>query len=149
MKLEFIPLGSLFVDKANMRYSRSAPDVSDLLPSVRKRGIVQTLLVKPANDEGMFGIVAGARRFHAARLAEAEARGDGESGEPAGRLRLSQCVKGLRVSRCRRSPCPCGRSCRGQCSCRRRPCPSCTPCSRPGHRLHRTGAQQRRLCSSR
>ena len=79
MKLEFIPLGKLFVDKTNMRYGRKAPDVSDILPTVRKRGVIQTLLVKPADHEGQFGIVAGARRFHAGKLAAAEQSAKGEA----------------------------------------------------------------------
>ena len=37
MKLDFIDLGKLSVSKANMRCRRPAPDVSDLLPTVRKR----------------------------------------------------------------------------------------------------------------
>ena len=78
MKLDFIPLDKLFVDKANMRYARKAPDVSDILPTVRRRGVIQTLLVKPANDAGLFGIVAGCRRFHAALQVAEERRATGE-----------------------------------------------------------------------
>lgn len=40
MKLEFIPLDKLCVSKANMRYAKKAPDVSDILPTVRARGII-------------------------------------------------------------------------------------------------------------
>lgn len=50
--------------------------MADLLPTVRKRGIIQTLLVRPAADAGQFEIVASARRFHAARIVAAE------TGEP-------------------------------------------------------------------
>jgi ParB family chromosome partitioning protein len=79
MKLEYLPLDKLFVDKTNMRYGQKAPDVSDILPTVRKRGIIQTLLVKPANDEGRFGIVAGSRRFRASTLVAEERRTNGET----------------------------------------------------------------------
>src|SRR5690606_13543648 len=65
--------------KANMRHAKRAPDGSDILPTVRKRGAIQTLLVKPANDEGLFGIVAGCRRFHAARQVAEERRARGEA----------------------------------------------------------------------
>lgn len=41
MKLDFIALDKLVVSKANMRYSKKAPDLGDLLPTVRKRGILQ------------------------------------------------------------------------------------------------------------
>lgn len=78
MKLDFIPLDKLFVDKTNMRYARKAPDVSDILPTVRKRGVIQTLLVRPANDNGLFGIVAGCRRFHAALQVAEERRAGGD-----------------------------------------------------------------------
>mgnify|MGYP001082353604 CR=1 FL=1 len=72
MTLVFIAPDKLSVSKTNMRYGRKAPDVSDILPTVRKRGIIQTLLVRPNCEEGHFEIVAGARRFHAARLVAQE-----------------------------------------------------------------------------
>jgi len=89
MKLEFLPLDKLSVSKANMRHGRKAPDVSDLLPTVRRRGVLQTLLVRPSPcpepvegcESGMFEIVAGSRRYHAARIV-AEERAVAEPGEP-------------------------------------------------------------------
>lgn len=72
MTLMFIPQDRLSVSKTNMRHSRKAPDVSDILPTIRKRGVIQTLLVRPAETEGDYEIVAGARRFHAAALVAAE-----------------------------------------------------------------------------
>jgi ParB family transcriptional regulator, chromosome partitioning protein len=72
MTLVFIDQDKLCVSKTNMRYGRKAPDVSDILPTVRKRGVIQTLLVRPNCMEGHFEIVAGARRFHAARLVAQE-----------------------------------------------------------------------------
>ena len=72
MTLVFISPDKLCVSKTNMRYGRKAPDVSDILPTVRKRGVIQTLLVRPNCMEGHFEIVAGARRFHAARLVAQE-----------------------------------------------------------------------------
>ena len=74
MTLVFIDQDKLCV--SNMRYGRKAPDVSDILPTVRKRGVIQTLLVRPDGAEGHFEIVAGARRFHAARIVAEE------TGEP-------------------------------------------------------------------
>jgi len=41
MKLEFIALDKLTVSTANMRHGRKDPDISDLLPPVRARGILQ------------------------------------------------------------------------------------------------------------
>ena len=78
MKLDFIDLGKLSVSKANMRYAKKAPDVSDILPTVRKRGIIVPLLVRPNCSPDAFEIVAGARRFTAARIVADE----GGSAEP-------------------------------------------------------------------
>jgi ParB family chromosome partitioning protein len=58
-----LPLSELGISKLNMRHGRKAPDVSDILPSIRSSGIRQTLLVR-REGEG-FGIVAGRRRFFA------------------------------------------------------------------------------------
>jgi len=77
MTLVFIDQDKLSVSKTNMRYGKKAPDVSDMLPTVRKRGIIQTLLVRPNCQEGHYEIVAGARRFHAARIV-AEETGEAE-----------------------------------------------------------------------
>ncbi|MGR4892706.1 ParB/RepB/Spo0J family partition protein [Sphingopyxis sp. LARHCG72] len=68
MKLDFIPLDKLSIDPANMRAKGRDPDVSDILPSIRKRGVLISLLVRPAAEEGHFRISAGRRRFTAANL---------------------------------------------------------------------------------
>lgn len=72
MTLVFIDQDKLSVSKTNMRYGKKAPDVSDLLPTVRKRGVIQTLLVRPNCQDGHFEIVAGARRYHAALIVARE-----------------------------------------------------------------------------
>lgn len=72
MTLVFIDQDKLSVSKTNMRYGKKAPDVSDILPTVRKRGVIQTLLVRPNCQDGHFEIVAGSRRFHAAKIVAAE-----------------------------------------------------------------------------
>jgi ParB family chromosome partitioning protein len=72
MTLVFIAQDKLSVSKTNMRYGKKAPDVSDILPTVRKRGVIQTLLVRPNCQDGHFEIVAGSRRFHAARIVAQE-----------------------------------------------------------------------------
>lgn len=72
MTLVYIDQDKLSVSKTNMRYGKKAPDVSDILPTVRKRGVIQTLLVRPNCQDGHFEIVAGSRRFHAARIVAAE-----------------------------------------------------------------------------
>lgn len=61
MELSHIPLDQLKVSALNMRHARKAPDVSDILPSIRARGVQQPLLVRK-NGKG-YEIVAGRRRF--------------------------------------------------------------------------------------
>lgn len=86
MKLDFIPLDKLSVSKANMRYARRAPDVSDILPTIRARGVLQPIIVRPHAHPGAtehcncdgFEIVAGSRRFHAARIVADERRAAGD-----------------------------------------------------------------------
>ena len=65
MKLDFIPMDKLSVSKTNMRYAKKAPDVSDILPTIRKRGVIQPLIVRPNCADGHYEIVAGRRRFTA------------------------------------------------------------------------------------
>src|SRR3546814_19912295 len=85
MQLANIELGKLSVSKANMRYGSKAPDVSDILPSIRARGVLVPLLVRPgpvpSDVEGgsteTFEIVAGSRRFHAAQI-DAQERGEAD-----------------------------------------------------------------------
>lgn len=71
MELRHIPLEELKLTKVNVRHGRKSPDVSDILPSIRKRGILQPLLVRP-NGKG-FEIVAGRRRYFAATKVQDEA----------------------------------------------------------------------------
>ena len=82
MKLDFIPLDRLSVSKTNMRYAKRAPDVTDILPSVRRRGVLQPVVVRPNGAPGAFEIVAGARRFTAARIVAGERVSAGEEGPP-------------------------------------------------------------------
>ncbi|KFG89047.1 ParB-like protein [Sphingobium herbicidovorans NBRC 16415] len=78
MKLDFIDLCNIDVCVMNMRHSRRDPDVSDLLPTVRKRGVIVPVILRPGSEEGRFEIVAGRRRVHAARLACQEEGADPE-----------------------------------------------------------------------
>lgn len=65
MKLDFIPMDKLSIAATNMRGKGKDPDVSDLLPSIRARGVIVPLLVRPNCADGHFEIVAGRRRFTA------------------------------------------------------------------------------------
>ncbi|MES2451975.1 MAG: ParB N-terminal domain-containing protein [Pseudomonadota bacterium] len=82
MKLDFIDLGKLTASKANMRYAKKAPDVSDLLPTVRKRGVLVPVLVRPNGAPDAFEIVAGLRRFTAAAIVAAERQAAGLEVDP-------------------------------------------------------------------
>lgn len=94
MKLEFIPLDKLSVSKANMRHARKAPDVSDILPTIRARGVLTPIIVRAnpiasGNETGVHGdeddsgfeIIAGRRRFHAAKIVADERRATGDEVE--------------------------------------------------------------------
>jgi ParB family transcriptional regulator, chromosome partitioning protein len=69
-----IELSKLSISKLNMRHGRKAPDVSDILPSIREKGIRQTLLVR--REGNGFGIVAGRRRFFALQQIAKESGSD-------------------------------------------------------------------------
>lgn len=90
MELRHIDLGQLCVSAANMR-GRAKPDLANLLPSVRARGILVPLIVRPRSRRGAvasdreapseqaepdaFEIVAGKRRYFAAVTVAEEAGG--------------------------------------------------------------------------
>jgi ParB family chromosome partitioning protein len=85
MKLDFIPLDKLHRSRSNMRFAKKAPDVADILPSIRTRGVVVPIVVRPEPDEAGvsgFGIVAGDRRYTAASIVAEEVRGAGGDPEP-------------------------------------------------------------------
>ena len=68
LTFQAVPLAQLHVSAANMRHGKDAPDTSDILPSIRERGVLQPLLVRDepdADGEALYGIVAGRRRYHA------------------------------------------------------------------------------------
>jgi ParB family chromosome partitioning protein len=64
MDLQHIPLSQLKIASVNVRHGRKPPDVSDILPSIRARGVLQPLLVRPKGRG--FEVVAGRRRYFAA-----------------------------------------------------------------------------------
>lgn len=77
MRLAFADPRNMTISPLNMNHGRPAPDISDLLPSVRQRGILLTMLVLETVVDGAivpdhFEIVAGARRWHAALAVLAE-----------------------------------------------------------------------------
>ena len=74
MQYKSIPITELKVSRLNMRHGRKAPDIDDIYPSIKSRGVLQTMLVRKEGSK--FGVVAGRRRFFALkRLAK-------ETGQP-------------------------------------------------------------------
>jgi ParB family chromosome partitioning protein len=73
MELRHIDIAKLTVSASNMR-GKGKPDIDNILPSIRARGILVPLMVRPNGSSDTFEIVAGKRRFHAA-LAVAEENG--------------------------------------------------------------------------
>ena len=69
-----LPLSTLHLSKTNMNFAEKNPDLSDILPSIRKRGILQPLLVRP-NDVG-HAIEAGRRRYLSAEIVARELNED-------------------------------------------------------------------------
>lgn len=59
-----------------MRSGKKPPDVSDILPSILKRGVISPLFVRPNCNPGHFEIVAGKRRY----FASLEAARQGQDG---------------------------------------------------------------------
>jgi ParB family chromosome partitioning protein len=71
MELKHIDIAKLSVSPVNMRGVKKAPDLTNILPSVRARGVLVPLIVRANGSPDTYEIVAGKRRYHAA-LAAAE-----------------------------------------------------------------------------
>jgi ParB family chromosome partitioning protein len=68
MQLGHIEFSKLSISALNMRHGKKAPDVSDILPSIRARGILVPLLVRQNGSPDTFEIVAGRRRYYSAQI---------------------------------------------------------------------------------
>ncbi|EZP84335.1 ParB-like protein [Novosphingobium resinovorum] len=66
MELKHIDIARLSVSPANMRGGKKAPDLTNILPSVRARGVLVPLIVRQNGSPDAYEIVAGKRRYHAA-----------------------------------------------------------------------------------
>jgi ParB family chromosome partitioning protein len=75
MELKHIDIAKLSISPVNMRAGRKAPDLTNILPSVRARGALVPLIVRANGSPDTYEIVAGKRRYHAA-LAVAGEGGD-------------------------------------------------------------------------
>lgn len=69
MQLANIAFDKLDISELNMRHGKKVPDVADILPSVRARGVLVPLLVRPRlADPERFEIVAGRRRWYSVKV---------------------------------------------------------------------------------
>ena len=68
MELGHIEFSKLSISALNMRHGKKAPDVSDILPSIRARGILVPLLVRQNGSPDTFEVVAGRRRYYSAQI---------------------------------------------------------------------------------
>jgi len=65
MDLRHISIDKLKISTLNMRHERKKPEIGDILPSIRERGVLVPLIVRPNGAKGSFEILAGRRRFFA------------------------------------------------------------------------------------
>lgn len=65
---ETIPIDSIKASKANPRRAFDDAELDELAQSIRERGLIQPLLVRPVKNDG-YEIVAGERRWRAAQRA--------------------------------------------------------------------------------
>lgn len=64
-----IPLDRIIEDPENPRRHFDEADIQDMAASVRERGVIQPISVRPPNTEGLYVIRFGHRRFRGAQLA--------------------------------------------------------------------------------
>ena len=74
MELRHIDIANLTVSTANMR-GKGKPDIANILPSVRARGILVPLIVRANGTPDSYEIVAGKRRYLSALTIVEEAGG--------------------------------------------------------------------------
>jgi ParB family chromosome partitioning protein len=75
MELKHIDIAKLSVSPANMRGPKKAPDLTNILPSIRARGVLVPLIVRANSTPDTYEIVAGKRRYHAALTVAQEGGG--------------------------------------------------------------------------
>ncbi|WP_375451091.1 ParB/RepB/Spo0J family partition protein [uncultured Devosia sp.] len=64
-----LPVDFIIANRANPRRSFNAEQLEELTNSIREKGIMQPLLVRPSEDPNIFEIIAGERRWRAAQRA--------------------------------------------------------------------------------
>jgi ParB family chromosome partitioning protein len=64
-----LPLDFIIANRANPRRDFDADHLDELTNSIREKGVMQPLLVRPSEDPNIFEIIAGERRWRAAQRA--------------------------------------------------------------------------------
>ena len=64
-----LPVEFIIANRANPRHSFNNEQLEELTNSIRDKGVMQPLLVRPSDDPNIFEIIAGERRWRAAQKA--------------------------------------------------------------------------------
>lgn len=64
-----LPVDFIIANRANPRRSFDPEQLEDLTNSIREKGVMQPLLVRPSDDPNIFELIAGERRWRAAQKA--------------------------------------------------------------------------------
>ena len=64
-----LPVEFIIANRANPRRTFDGEQLEELTNSIREKGVMQPLLVRPSNDPNVFEIIAGERRWRAAQKA--------------------------------------------------------------------------------
>ena len=66
MEFGYFPIERFTIARTNMRYGRKAPEIGDILSSVRTRGVIVPVIARGCVEDGPLEIEAGRRRYFAA-----------------------------------------------------------------------------------
>ena len=64
-----VPVGQIIANRANPRRDFDSDQLDELTNSIREKGVMQPLLVRPTEDPNVFEIIAGERRWRASQRA--------------------------------------------------------------------------------
>jgi ParB family transcriptional regulator, chromosome partitioning protein len=64
-----LPVDFVIANRANPRRDFDPEQLEELTNSIREKGVMQPLLVRPSEDPNLFELIAGERRWRAAQLA--------------------------------------------------------------------------------
>jgi ParB family chromosome partitioning protein len=64
-----LPLDVIIANRANPRHDFDSEQLEELTNSIREKGVMQPLLVRPSEDPNIYEIIAGERRWRAAQRA--------------------------------------------------------------------------------